>query len=224
MATGRFISYLRVSTVQQGRSGLGIEAQRQAVADYLNGGRWKLLAEFVEQESGRKVDRPQLAAALAACRVHRATLVIAKFDRLARNAHFLLGLQDSGIDFVAADMPQANRLTLGIMALVAEQEATAASVRTKAALAAAKARGVRLGNPGNLKDQAKGTARSAAVRAYKASHRAADLAGTISDIRSAGVTTATGIARALNERQITTARGSQWQAIQVQRLIARLAA
>jgi len=121
--TGRFICYYRVSTIRQGRSGLGLEAQRDAVRSYLNGGDWQVAGEFTEIESGRRADRPELAKAFAACRLHRATLVIAKLDRLARNAAFLLGLRDSGIDFVAADMPNANRLTVGIMAMVAEDEA-----------------------------------------------------------------------------------------------------
>ena len=145
MADGRFVSYLRVSTQRQGRSGLGLEAQRKAVADYLNGGRWRLVSELIEVESGANANRPKLAEALALCRSHRATLVVAKLDRLARDAHFLLGLQKAGVDFVAADMPSANRMTVGIMALVAEEERRMISARTKAALAAAKVRGVKLG-------------------------------------------------------------------------------
>ena len=136
-----FVSYLRVSTHKQGRSGLGIEAQRAAVSSFLTGFGATPLAEFVEVESGKRDDRPQLARALAECRVRKATLIIAKLDRLARDAHFLLGLQRSGIAFTAADMPNANRLTVGIMAMVAEEERRAISERTKAALAAAKARG-----------------------------------------------------------------------------------
>ena len=111
MAQGRFIAYHRVSTVQQGRSGLGLEAQQAAVRDYLNGGAWTLLDEYTEVESGKRADRPELTKALAACRAHRAVLVIAKLDRLSRNAAFLLNLRDAGVEFVAADMPQANRLT-----------------------------------------------------------------------------------------------------------------
>ena len=145
MATGAFISYLRVSTARQGKSGLGLEAQRKAVADYLNGGNWQLLAEMVEVESGKKSDRPVLQEAIDLSRATGATLVVAKIDRLTRDAAFLLSLRDAGIDFVAADMPDANRLTVGIMALVAEQEREAISRRTKDALAAAKARGVQLG-------------------------------------------------------------------------------
>jgi DNA invertase Pin-like site-specific DNA recombinase len=145
LAEGKWISYLRVSTDRQGRSGLGLEAHRTAVADYLNGGRWKLIRQFVEVESGKRSDRPKLAEALAACRLHGAKLVIAKLDRLSRDAHFLLGLDKAGVDFVAADMPNANRLTVGIMAMVAEEERRAISARTTAALQAAKARGKKLG-------------------------------------------------------------------------------
>ena len=142
MGRDLFVSYLRVSTTKQGASGLGLEAQRKAVADYLNGGDWTLLGEYVEVESGRKNDRPELLKALEHCRLTGAKLVIAKLDRLSRNAHFLIGLQEAGVPFVAADMPNANELTVGIMALVAREERKAISSRTKAALAAAKERGV----------------------------------------------------------------------------------
>ena len=134
-----------MSTARQGKSGLGLEAQRKAVADYLNGGNWQLLAEMIEVESGKKSDRPVLQEAIDLSKATGATLVVAKIDRLTRDAAFLLSLRDAGIDFVAADMPDANRLTVGIMALVAEQEREAISRRTKDALAAAKARGVQLG-------------------------------------------------------------------------------
>ena len=221
MAGGRFVSYLRVSTDKQGRSGLGLEAQRAAVAGFLNGGRWELVAEFVEIETGKRADRPVLAQALATCRLHRAVLVIAKLDRLARDAHFLLGLEKAGVEFVAADMPSANRLTVGIMAMVAEEERRMISARTKAALAAAKARGVRLGNPANLKNRAVGSARGNAAKAAGADARAADILPVINGIRAAGVTSANGIARALNERGIPTARGGRWQAVQVQRVLER---
>jgi DNA invertase Pin-like site-specific DNA recombinase len=117
------MAYYRVSTSKQGRSGLGLEAQRHAVEGYLNGGDWQIVGEFTEVETGKRADRPALAKALAMCRLHGARLVIAKLDRLSRNAHFLLGLKESGVDFVAADMPNANRLTVGIMAMVAEDEA-----------------------------------------------------------------------------------------------------
>ena len=143
----RFVAYYRVSTDKQGRSGLGLDAQRAAVARHAASAGGVVAAAFEEVESGRRGDRPQLGLALAECRLRRAVLLIAKLDRLARDAHFLLGLEKAGVEFLAADMPHANRLTVGIMALVAEEEARATSARTKAALAAAKARGVRLGNP-----------------------------------------------------------------------------
>ncbi len=135
----RFVAYHRVSTDKQGRSGLGLEAQRSAVEAHVAGARGTVTAAFIEVESGRRKDRPQLAAALAAARVHRAVLVIAKLDRLARNVHFVSGLMESGVEFVAADMPTVNRLTVHILAAVAEEEARMISARTKAALAAAKA-------------------------------------------------------------------------------------
>jgi hypothetical protein len=131
VAEGKWISYLRVSTDRQGKSGLGLEAQRSAVADYLNGGKWSLVKEFMEVESGKRADRPMLAEAIKACRVYGAKLVIAKLDRLSRDAHFLLGLEKAGVDFVAADMPNANRLTVGIMAMVAEEERRMISKRTR---------------------------------------------------------------------------------------------
>src|SRR5580704_1542251 len=143
--TASFVAYYRVSTQRQGRSGLGLEAQQKAVRDYLNGGDWRMVGEFVEVESGRRKDRPRLAEALSMCRVHGAKLIIAKLDRLARNVAFISTLMDSGVDFEAADFPQANRLTIHILAAVAEHEARMISERTKAALAAAKRRGVKLG-------------------------------------------------------------------------------
>ena len=141
-----FVAYYRVSTVRQGQSGLGLDAQRASVAAFV-AGRGELVGEFVEVESGRKDDRPQLAAALDLCRRRRAVLVIAKLDRLARSVAFISNLMEGGAEFVACDMPEANRLTLHILAAVAEHEREMISTRTKAALAAAKARGVRLGNP-----------------------------------------------------------------------------
>ena len=153
MAQGHFIAYYRVSTARQGRSGLGLDAQRKAVADFLDGGSWQLLAEFVEVESGKSDIRPELEQALAMCDLSGATLVVAKLDRLSRNLAFLARLQESGARFVAADMPEANELTIHIMAAVAQAERKAISARTREALAAAKARGVRLGgNRGNLAD------------------------------------------------------------------------
>lgn len=152
--SGRFVAYYRVSTDEQGRSGLGLEAQRRAVRAYLDGGQSDLLAEFTEVETGKGrnalATRPQLAAALALCRKRKATLVIAKLDRLARNVAFVSGLMESRVPFVAADLPSADRFMLHVYAAVAEEEARTIGERTKAALAAAKARGVRLGEQGRI--------------------------------------------------------------------------
>lgn len=225
MAEGKWISYLRVSTQRQGRSGLGLEAQRRSVSDFLNGGRWELVKEFVEVESGKRTDRPELAKAIQACRVYGAKLVIAKIDRLSRDAHFLLGLEKAGVDFVAADMPNANRLTVGIMAMVAEEERRMISKRTKDALAAAKRRGVKLGG---YRENAQFTraarqARNEAVERV-AAERATDLAPVIAELQAAGATSLRAIAAGLNERKIPTARGTgEWSAVQVMRVLARQA-
>jgi DNA invertase Pin-like site-specific DNA recombinase len=144
---GKFVAYYRVSTDKQGQSGLGLDAQRQAVMNYLNGGPWKLIAEHTEVETGKRADRPELQKALAACRKHKGKLIIAKLDRLSRNLAFIATLMDSNVEFIAADSPHANRLTVHILAAVAEHERGAISERTKAALAAAKRRGVKLGGP-----------------------------------------------------------------------------
>ncbi|MEY9604626.1 DNA invertase Pin-like site-specific DNA recombinase [Bradyrhizobium japonicum] len=224
MAEGMFVAYYRVSTKGQGRSGLGLEAQREAVRNYLNGGQWSLAEAFTEVESGKRDDdRPQLAKALQTCRVYGAKLVIAKLDRLSRDAHFLLGLEKAGVDFVAADMPHANRLTVGIMAMVADEERRAISARTKAALAAAKRRGVQLG--GDRGARLSRTARKAGrdAQVTRANERAADLAHMIRDLRANGVNSLSGIARALTERRVPTPRGStEWSAVQVARTVARL--
>jgi len=220
---GNFISYLRVSTKQQGRSGLGIEAQRETVTQFLNGGDWKLLGEYVEVESGKKADRPKLQAALDRCKLTGATLVIAKLDRLSRDAHFLLGMQRSGVHFVCADMPDANSLTVGIMALVAQQEREMISQRTKAALAAAKARGVTLGCPNGAR-HLRQFGNELGVKAIKsnADARAESLRTTVQDIQRGGVISLAGIAHELNAQQIKTARGGKWHPSSIRRLLERL--
>ena len=224
MANGRFISYLRVSTARQGISGLGLEAQREAVSRYLNGGNWSLLQELVEVESGKRNDRPQIAEALRLCRLHKATLVIAKLDRLARNVHFISSLMDSGVEFVACDFPEANRLTVHILAAVAEHEAGLISARTKAALAAAKARGAILGGQRGPVDRMasmalKGNRQSAVVRKESALRRRADLLPVIGVIRAGGAESLHAIASELNKVGLTTARGGLWRATQVMRIL-----
>ena len=182
--TGRFIAYYRVSTQQQGRSGLGLEAQRQAVASHLAGNGGDLVCDFTEVETGKGSNaldrRPQLRAALDACRKHKATLLIAKLDRLARNVHFVSGLIESGTDFVAADMPNANKVMLQMHAVMSEWERDQISARTKAALAQAKARGVVLGL------LARGTSRHIEKRAPETLLRLQSVYGRVRGVSTAG--------------------------------------
>jgi DNA invertase Pin-like site-specific DNA recombinase len=222
MARGKFVAYYRVSTAKQGASGLGLEAQQEAVRSYLNGGRWAMVSEVTEIESGKRNDRPALAKALALCRVHGATLVIAKLDRLARNVNFISNLMEAGVEFTAVDFPQANRLTIHILAAVAEHEAVMISSRTKAALAAAKARGTRLGNPtSQIGTRAvEGAKASVVVRRSKAAKRSADLLPMIHDIQAGGAGSLRQIAGALNTRGIPAPRGGEWSAVQVRRVLA----
>ena len=226
MSTGKFVSYLRVSTDRQGRSGLGLEAQRKAVADYLNGGNWELIAEFVEVETGKRDDRPKLREALHRAKVTGATLVIAKLDRLSRNLAFIAALQDSGAKFVAADMPEANETMIQFMAVIAQHERKMISTRTKAALAAARARGKRLGNPNLVALQAVGagkpgwTAGADSNRAG-ADRFARDVLPVVEAICADGITSLEGIANALNSRGILTARGGRWYATTVRNLLKR---
>lgn len=219
MAQGRFIAYYRVSTAAQGRSGLGLEAQQQAVRAYLNGGHWDLLGEFTEVESGKHSDRPQLTAALKACKLTGATLVIAKLDRLSRDAHFLLGLEKAGVEFVAVDMPNANRLTVGIMAVVADEERRMISARTQAALAAAKARGVALGGwkGGPAVDHRAGT-KALQDRAEAFAEAVGPL---VRGMRQEGLSLRQ-IAARLTADGVQTARGGAWTAAAVQNVLKRL--
>jgi DNA invertase Pin-like site-specific DNA recombinase len=208
---GKFIAYFRVSTDRQGKSGLGLRAQRETVMNYLNSGRWTLVGEFTEVESGKLADRPELEKALAACKKQKAKLVIAKLDRLSRNLAFIATLMESGVEFVAVDNPHANKLTVHILAAVAQHEREMISERTKAALAAAKKRGQVLGNP-NLTEAAKlGTA---AVK-RNARRFAANIRPIIDEIMRAGATSHNAIAAKLNERNVKTARGGTWTHVQV---------
>lgn len=224
MSNQRYIAYFRVSTARQGRSGLGLDAQRDAVETYLKSVRGDLIETFVEVESGSKDDRPDLEAALAMCRVHNATLIIAKLDRLARNVEFIARLMNSRVEFIATDMPEANRLTVHIMAAMAEHEREMISTRTKAALAQAKARGVKLGGDrGNIHLHAKtGASKSAAVRSAAANNRALDLLPLVRDAVGSGPTSLSSVAKTLNERGVSAARGGSWSRAQVKSLIDRL--
>ena len=228
---GKAVAYYRVSRDKQGASGLGLEAQRKAVEDRCRAEGWELVAPpFTEVESGKRDDRPQLALSLALARRSGVALVVAKLDRLARNTRFLLTLIDSGADVVFCDLPNlptgpVGRFMLTQMAAVAELEAGLISQRTKAALAAAKERGVKLGNPNGaeaLRRARKGN--GAAVGALKeaADRHAADLAPVIAHLQAEGHTSLPSLAKALNERQMRTPRGGQWHPSSVRNLLARL--
>lgn len=219
----RYVAYYRVSTQKQGKSGLGLEAQKEAVAQHVRRDGGKVVAEFREVESGKRADRPQLALALERCRLTRAVLVVAKLDRLTRDVAFLCRLRDSGVDFVAVDNPHATPLTVTILIAVAEEERRLASVRTKAALQAAKARGVKLGNPNGA--QAFGArSRAGAVEALKAKADsfAQSLSGIVRPLLEAGLSLRK-VAERLNAEGIVTAQGKAWQANSVKRLADRLA-
>lgn len=216
-----FVSYLRVSTDRQGKSGLGLEAQRKAVADHV-AGKGQIAAEYVEIESGTKNERPQLARALAEAKRIGAVLLIAKLDRLARNVAFIANLLEAGVEIAAADMPEANRFLLHVMAAVAEHEAKAISDRTKAALAAAKARGVALGwaMPARHGEQRLAARKGAQAGAIKADQHAANVLPVILGIAARGVSLRQ-IADELNKRGIKTARGGLWYAATVRNVMAR---
>lgn len=222
----QIVSYLRVSTARQGASGLGLEAQRAAVQGFAAAGGHTIVAELLEVESGGKADRPKLAAALATCRLHRATLVIAKLDRLARNVAFIANLMDGGVEFVACDMPHANRLTLHLLAAIAEHEREMISQRTRVALAAAKARGVKLGNPNgaaHLRERSReAAAASAKVRAAKARTHDCAVAATIAELTAAGLVGVSALARELNARGIPAPGGRNWSTNQLRTTISRL--
>jgi DNA invertase Pin-like site-specific DNA recombinase len=229
MAKGGFMAYFRVSTDKQGRSGLGLEAQRQAVARYLKGAEWRVIGKYTEVESGRRSDRPELAKALAAARLHRVPIIVAKVDRLTRSVAFLSRLLEAGVDVRFADLPQiegpTGRFMLQQMASVAELEAGLISSRTKAALAAAKARGVKLGgNRGAIiSPEARATGRATQTARSKA--RVADLTPILAELNSTGITTLAAIAQALTDRRIPTAKGvSSWSPTQVSRVLARMEA
>lgn len=212
-----YVTYYRVSTQRQGQSGLGLEAQRSAVQNYLAGK--EIIAEYTEVESGRKSDRPQLTAALALAKKHKATLVIAKLDRLARNVHFISGLLESGVQFVAVDMPEADRTFLQMAAVFAEWEARKISERTKAALQAAKERGTKLGSP----DPLRGSKIGSAALVAKGNLFAQKVAPVLNDIVARVGTNLRTVARELEVRGIKTANGYEhWHPAQVGKLMRRV--
>jgi DNA invertase Pin-like site-specific DNA recombinase len=205
---GRFIAYYRVSTDKQGKSGLGLEAQRKAVLDHLDGGKLELIAEFTEIESGRRNSRPELEKALAACKKYKAKLVIAKLDRLSRDVAFIATLMSRKVDFVCCDNPTATKFTIHILAAVAEHERDMIADRTRKALAAAKAKGKQIGNPDlGRKNKQEAIERAEAVRPA---------------ITSTLHLSTQAAADELNSQGIQTASGGQWHAMQVHRVRRRL--
>lgn len=234
MAT-RFVAYIRVSTAQQGASGLGLEAQHRAVADYISAHGGELIQTFEEIESGKRADRPELAKAMELCELTGARLLIAKLDRLSRDLHFTTGLQKRGVDFVACDMPDANAFTINIMVAVAQQEREAISARTKAGLASIKARLdaggehkskrsgkviQKLGSPKGL-TVSRPDLGTAAIQA-KADAFASRLAPRVQGMRAEGLSFAA-IAERLNDMRVRTARGKEWTPMAVKRVLDRAA-
>jgi DNA invertase Pin-like site-specific DNA recombinase len=215
--TPRFVAYYRVSTVKQGINGLGMDAQRDGVSHYLSGRKGDLIAEFSEVESGKCNNRQEMEKAIALCRKVGATLLIAKLDRLARNAAFLLNLRDSGVDFIATDMPHADKFTVGIMALVAEKEREMISQRTKDGLAAAKRRGIKLGNP----RPRHAVQLAVAANLKRAKHHSEEIVPVIHELQKAHVTTLRGIAHCLNVRGFKTPNGKSFFAQSVKNALRR---
>lgn len=205
---GKYVAYYRVSTDKQGRSGLGLSAQKAAVKRYLNGGSWEIIGEFTEIESGRKGRRPELDAAIALAKKAKATLVVAKLDRLYRNPYFVAKLMHEKVPFVCCDNPHASKLTIHILAAVAENEAELISERTKAALQAARARGQKLGSP----TPEKGARQGGLVVSKEADRFADNVMPIIRDLRRKGISTFRELAQALNDRGVKTARGGEWHA------------
>jgi DNA invertase Pin-like site-specific DNA recombinase len=217
----QYIAYYRVSTVKQGQSGLGLEAQKASVTDFVNSANGDLVNEFTEVQSGKDNDRPQLQKALRKCRLTGATLLIAKLDRLSRNAAFLFNLRDSSIKFVACDMPEANSLTVGLMACLADYERQLISTRTKDALKAVKGRGVKLGNPNIDAVRCTDTTQAREAKIQKARARNAEILEVINEFKNNGSGTFSlrEIAQFLNNSGYTTARGKEWQAMSVKRIL-----
>ena len=220
-APGRYVAYYRVSTDRQGRSGLGLDAQKASVQQFLNGTGIVLRAEFTEVQSGRDNTRPQLTEALKLCKLTNSTLLIAELDRLSRNVAFLAALQQSNTKFVACDLPEANELVIHILAAVAQAERKAISERTKSALSAARARGVRLGNPHLRAGTRESALFASRVRSRQVTERAHELQEVIEDAEKQGSCTLRQLADHLNGLGITTSTGGKWHANSVRRVVQR---
>jgi len=215
----KVVTYFRVSTAKQGQSGLGLEAQQTAVETFIDSKQGEQLASFTEIESGKRADRPELEKALKRCRLTGAVLVIAKLDRLSRDVEFIARMQKSRIEFVCVDMPEANNLTIGLMAIMAQHEREAISARTKAALQAAKARGVVLGNPKLAAVRNTDTSKARQVKMSKAAERNAELKSIIDELEAEhGSMTGRELAIALNAAGYRTARGLRFSHTQALRV------
>jgi len=220
--TGKYVAYYRVSTDRQGKSGLGLSAQREAVMRFLNGGEWELIGEFKEVESGRNVERkrPQLRLALELCKKQKAKLIVAKLDRLYRNLHAMTTLMRSGVEFVAADNPHANKLTIHLLAAIAEHERDLISERTIAALKVAKKNGKKLGNPDPY--EAGELGRKTLTR--QADDYAARVLPVVRELQRAGYRTLRDLAHGLAMKGVETPRGNaEWHPSQVANLLKRRA-
>ena|ERR1017187_7699166 len=217
-ATPRYIAYYRVSTDRQGRSGLGLDAQRAAVQEFLGRTGGKLRADFTEVQSGKDDSRTELADALKLCKLTNSTLLIAKLDRLSRNVGFLATLQQSSTKFVACDMPEANELVINILAAVAQAERKSISQRTRAALAVAKSRGVKLGNPRLRPGTRESALVASAVASARARERAYDLRVVLEDARKQGATTLRRLADHLNDLGVSASQGVRWHPNSVRRV------
>jgi DNA invertase Pin-like site-specific DNA recombinase len=209
----RFIAYYRVSTDRQGRSGLGLDAQRETVSQFIAGRAASVIAEFVEIESGSKSDRPKLREALDACQREKATLLIAKLDRLARSVAFISALMEAKTNFLAVDMPHASRLVLHVMAAFAEHEREMIRERTKAALVAARARGVKLGTHGQI---------LAARHRDEATAYALQIGEPVRSAIAGGARTTREIAQRLNDEGLPSRQGGRWHPASVARVLRRL--
>ncbi len=216
MADGNFIAYYRVSTTKQGVSGLGLDAQKEMISHYLNGGSWQLLDEFTEIESGKKDDRPELAQAIEHCKLKKAKLLVSKLDRLSRDLHFITSLQKSGIEFVVAENPDMTELTVHIFAAMAQHERKLISTRTKDALAMAKKKGTILGNPvfkiGKQIEGSGDTTNARKKRTALADDYATKITTEIDTIRNDGYTSLRAIAKELNNRGFKTRMNCEWTA------------
>lgn len=231
MTGDKFVAYYRVSTARQGRSGLGLQAQQDAVLNFLNGVGGRVLDTFTEVESGQRNDRPELHKALRRAKVSGARLIIAKMDRLSRNASFLLRLRDSGVRFIAADLPNADETVVGIMAVMAQREREMIGLRTKEALAVTRRRlareGRTLGNPNGasaLRKAAKGNSAALAQIVERAEMRAEHYRETLADIDPMGTLSLRAVAAEFNQREIEAPRGGRWYPTSVARLRRRLGA